>query len=97
MRSLKADSADRVLADDGPSKKKGKQKKAPTERAMPKRNRRRKLAMAGAAVVMTAFLGTTAWGLSGLASGCRKCSRQGPGRVASRGRTGGQRSDRFWP
>jgi cell division protein FtsQ len=64
MRSLKADSADRVLADDGPSKKNGKQKKAPTERAMPKRNRRRKLAMAGAAVVMTAFLGTTAWGLS---------------------------------
>jgi cell division protein FtsQ len=62
MRSLKADSSDRVLTDDEPVTKGRKQKKAPTQRAMPKRNRRRKLAMAGAALIMTGVVATSAWG-----------------------------------
>lgn len=64
MRSLKADSADRVLAADTSTGKSRTKKKAPTERAMPKRNRRRKQALTGAGIALTGVLAITAWGLS---------------------------------
>lgn len=64
MRSLKAEGADRVLNDDAPAKRNRKQKKAPAQRAMPKRNRRRKLALGASALALAALIGTGAWGLS---------------------------------
>lgn len=66
MRSLKADSSDRVLTDDEPVTKGRKQKKAPMQRAMPRRNRRRKLAMAGAAMTLVGILAT---GITGYTQG----------------------------
>jgi len=60
MRSLKAEKADRVLTDGEKRKKKARTQ---TTRAMPRRNRRRKLAVIGGSIALTGIVATGAWGL----------------------------------
>lgn len=65
MRALKVDAADRVLNDEKPAEgKKAGGRKQPRQRAMPRRNRRRRLAWIAGSGALTLLVAAGGWGYS---------------------------------